>query len=112
MTVTAKVLFETAQIPNANTDLYAAPANTRTILDKMVVTNPTAGALTFTVFLIPAAGAAGAANTVINAQSIAAGASYLCPEVVGHVLAAGDKITAIASAATSLVARISGREVN
>jgi hypothetical protein len=110
--VQAKTLFETAQLPAANTDLYTAPVGTRTIIDKMTVTNPTAAAVTVTVFLVPAAGAAGAANTVISAQSVAAGQSYLCPEVAGHVLNTGDKITAVASTATALVVRVSGREVS
>jgi hypothetical protein len=112
MTVVARTLYETAQVPSAATTAYTAPVNTRTILDKATVTNPTAGALTFTAYLVPSGGTAGATNAVISVQSVAAGASYLCPELVGHVLNPGDFLSIVASAATSLVFRVSGREVS
>ena len=112
MTVRVNALFETAQIPNANTVLYTAPANTRTIIDKMTVTNTTGGALTVTVFLVPSGGAANAGTTVISAQSVASNSTILCSEVVGHILNPGDAIVAIASAAASLTGRASGREVS
>lgn len=112
MTVLAKTLFEATQAPLADTTVYTAPANTRTIVDKFTATNVTAGALTFTVNLVPSGGAAGATNTLIAAQSIAAGASYLCPEIVGHILNPGDFLSIKASAAASINARGSGREVS
>ena len=112
MTVVAKTLYESAQIPTAETTLYTAPANTRTIIDKATITNTTAGAVTATVKLVPSGGSVGASNTVISAQSIAAGASYLCPELAGHILNTGDFVSALAGAATSLTIRISGREVS
>lgn len=112
MTVIARAIYETTQLGSAAASIYVAPANTRTLLDKMTITNPTAGALTFTVNLVPEGGTAGADNIVVSAQSVAAGATYLCPEIVGHVLNTGDFVSAFASAATSLVVRISGREVS
>lgn len=112
MTVQVAALFEAVQIPASNSTLYTSPANTKSIIDKLTVSNPTAGALTFSLFLVPAAGAAGAGNQIISTKSIAANDSYLCPEAVGHTLEPGDTIVAIASAATSLVARGSGRKVS
>lgn len=112
MTVLARTLIQPVQLPAAQATQYTAPANTRTIIDKMTVTNPTAGALTVTVYIVQAAGAAGAGNVLISAQSVAAGAAYLCPEAVGHILNPGDFIAAFASAAASLVMRASGREVS
>lgn len=47
-----------------------------------------------------------------NFTQIAAGATYLCPEVVGQILNPGDFISIKASAATSIGCRISGREVS
>lgn len=112
MTVVAKCLVEGTQIPAANTNLYTAPANTRTIVDKATATNTTAGAVTITFNLVASGGSASATNTVISAQSVAAGATYLCPEVAGHVLNPGDFISAIAGTATSISVRVSGREVS
>lgn len=110
MTVVARTLAETAAIPAAQTTLYTAPANTRAIIDKMTATNTTAAAVTLSINIVVSAGTAGTANLVASAQSIAAGASYLCPEVVGHVLSAGDFVSVLPSAAGVNI-RMSGREV-
>ena len=111
MTVVAKALIETLSLAAAATNQYTAPASTRTIIDKMTATNTTAGALTLTAYLVPSGGATGASTTVISAQSIAPGTTYLCPEVVGHILNPGDAIFTQASGA-GLTGRASGREVS
>lgn len=111
MTIVAKCLIETQVAPIAETSLYPAPANTRTIIDKLSATNTTAGALTITIKLVPAGQVAGVAYEVSHAASIAAGQSYTFPEVIGHVLASGDFISVIASAA-GINIRASGREVS
>ena len=110
MTVLVRTLAECVQVAAADTAYYTTPASTRTIIDKMTATNTTAGTLTLTVNLVASGGSVGASNTVISAQAIAAGATYTCPEVVGHFLNPGDFISAKASAATSITLRISGRE--
>lgn len=111
MTTTAKVLVDAVVAANSETTQYTAPANTRTIIDKMTATNTSGSAATITVKLIPQSGAAGAANTLISAQSIAAGASYLCPEIAGHILKAGDIISTLAGTASAITIRVSGREI-
>jgi hypothetical protein len=111
MTVTAKALVEAIQAPAADTTLYTAPLATRTIIDKLTGTNVSAGAVTLTVNLVPAAGAAGAANAISQAKSIAAGDSYTFPEIVGHVLNPGDILSVKASAGASINVRASGREI-
>ena len=110
MTVVWKGLVEGVVAAAANTTQYTAPANTRTIIDKMTATNTTAGAVTLTVNLVASAGAASAANTVMSAQSIAAGTTYTCPEVAGHVLNPGGFLSTNAGAAASISVRVSGRE--
>ena len=112
MTVVAKTLVEGVVAAAANTTQYTAPANTRTLIDKMTATNTTAGAVTLTVNLVPSGGAAAAANTVMSAQSIAAGATYTCPEVAGHTLNPGGFLSTNAGAAGSISVRVSGREVS
>lgn len=112
MTVVARALVNSKQAESSETTQYTAPANTRTIVDKMTATNTTGGAVTLTTRLVASGGTAGASNSVMSAQSIAAGATYLCPEVSGHVLNPGDFISTLASAATSITIRVSGREVS
>lgn len=112
MSVTAKTLVASAQAPAATTTQYTAPAATRTIIDKFTATNTTGAAATLTIYLVTSGGAAGAANTILSAKSIAAGDCYTCPEVVGHVLNPGDFIATGSGTNNALTIRSSGREVN
>jgi len=112
MTVTAKPLFNAKQAENAETTQYTTPSGTRTIIDKLTGTNTSAAPVTLTVKLVPNAGAAGAPNTIVNVKTIQPNETYTFPEVVGHVLAAGDMISTLASAATAITIRASGREVS
>lgn len=111
MTVTAKVLIESKYAEAAETIQYTAGAATRTLIDKFTATNVTAVAAVITVRLVPSGGTAGASNAISYLQSIAPGASYAFPEIVGHTLATGDFISTLAVTASSLVIRASGREV-
>ena len=110
MTVTVKVLIPAKQAENAQTAQYTA-TNCKTIIDKFTVTNTTAGNVTFSVNLIASGGAAGVSNLILDTQSIAPDETYTCPELVGQVLESGNFISTIASAATSLTIRASGREI-
>lgn len=110
MSVTPKTLIDSQQIANSATTYYTA-TNVRTIIDKFTVCNTTAGAVTVTVDIVDSGGSSGVTERIISARSIAAGETYTCPEVVGHILDSGDFIAALASAATSLTLRASGREV-
>ena len=112
MTVTAKTLVEATQAPAVDTTIYTAPASTRTIIDKFTGTNVTAGVVPLTVNIVAAAGAAGAANVISQTKNIAAGDAYTFPEIVGHVLNAGDFISVKAGAGASINVRASGREVS
>lgn len=111
MAVTAKALFNPLQVAAGETTQYTAAAGVRTIIDKFTGTNTTAGAVTLTVKLIESGGAAGASNTIVSARSLTAGETYTFPELVGHVLNPGDKISTLASAGASITVRASGREV-
>jgi hypothetical protein len=111
VSVTSKSLFNPLQISNAETTQYTAPTGVRTILDKFTATNTTAGAVAITVKLVQSGGAAGVANTIISAKSLAAGECYTCPEIVGHTLNPGDFLSTLAGAAASITVRASGREV-
>jgi hypothetical protein len=108
MTVTAKCLVESKYAENAQTTQYTA-TGVRAIVDKFTGYNGTAGAVSLTVNLVASGGAAGASNVKV-VRSLAAGETYTFPEMVGQVLNAGDFISTLASAATSIVIRVSGRE--
>jgi hypothetical protein len=110
MAVTAKPLIGSKQMEAAQTTQYTA-TNCTAIIDKATVTNTSAGNLTFSVNLVSSGGSAGASNLIIDSRTIAPNECYTCPELVGQVLTNGGFISTIASAATSLTLRVSGREI-
>lgn len=107
MAVTPKALITSQQLTNAAATYYTS-TNIVTIVDKFTLTNTTGGAVTATVSI----GADAASTRIISARSIAAGECYICPEMVGQVLNAGELIQALASANTSITVRASGRTVS
>jgi hypothetical protein len=111
MAVTPKGLIASQQLSGTNATYYTA-TGVRTIIDKMTLTNTTAGAITATIDLVDSGGSAGASERIISARSIAAGETYNCPEAVGHILNPGDTIQGLAGSAASITIRASGREVS
>lgn len=111
MAVTAKGLFNAKQAENVETTQYTAPANTRTIIDKFTGTNTSGAPATLTVKLVPSGGGASSANTITYQKTLAAGEVFTFPEVVGHVLNAGDFISTLAGTAAAITIRASGREI-
>jgi hypothetical protein len=111
MTVVAQTLISAQQAPAAQTTLYPSPASTRTIIDKFTGTNTTAATAKLTVNLVKSGGAASAANVISSAVSIAPGQAYTFPELIGHVLDAGDFISVLADTAAAITVRASGRQV-
>jgi hypothetical protein len=111
LSVTAKPLINSKYASNSLTTEYTAPASTRTIIDKFTATNTDSGAQTISVHIVPSGGSAGASNSITSALSIAAGASVNLPEQANQILAAGDFISVVASVASKVVIRASGREV-
>jgi len=110
MAVTPKVLIPAKQAEAAQTAQYTATA-VNAIIDKFTVTNTSANNVAMSVNLVRVLTTAGADNLVIDARTIAPDETYTCPELIGHVLEAGDFISTLASAATSLTIRCSGREI-
>lgn len=106
MTTTPKVLIQPKLAEIAETLQYTSD-NCKTAIDKLTAVNTGAANVTITVHLVPSGGAAGVANAF--SKTLAAGASWPFPDVVGHVLETGDTISTIASAATISI-RASGRQ--
>ena len=110
MTVSIKVLIPAKQAENSQTTQYTA-VNCKAIIDKFTATNTTAGNVTISVNLVTGGGSAGASNLIVDTRSIAPDETYTFPELVGQSLESGGFISTIASAATSLTIRASGREI-
>jgi len=110
MTVTVKVLVPPLQLQNTQTTQYTA-TNCKAIIDKATITNTDTVNRTVSVNLVTVSGSAGNSNLVIDDKTIVPGETYLCPELVGQSLEPGGFISTIASAATALTFRVSGREI-
>jgi hypothetical protein len=110
MSVSIKVLIPAKQAENSQTTQYTA-VNCKTIIDKATVTNTSSGNVTISVNLVTSGGSPGANNLIMDTRSIAPDETYTCPELVGQALESGGFISTIASAATSLTIRASGREI-
>lgn len=110
MTVTVKVLIAAKQAENAQTTQYTATKCTA-IIDKFTATNTSASNVTLSVNLVTSGEAAGTSNLIVDTRAIAPDETYTFPELVGQVLANGGFISTVASAATSLTIRASGREI-
>lgn len=110
MAVIAKVLVAPLQLATAATTQYTA-TGVKAIIDKATVTNTDTVNRSFNVHLVTSGGSANNGNLVIDTKTVVPNETYLCPELVGQVLDAGDFISTTASAATALTLRISGREI-
>jgi hypothetical protein len=110
MTVSIKVLIPAKQAESSQTTQYTA-VNCKAIIDKFTITNTSAGNVTISVNLVTVSGSPSAANLIMDTRAIAPDETYTCPELVGQALESGGFISTIASAATSLTIRASGREI-
>ena len=110
MAVTTTVLIPGKIAENSETTQYTA-SGVKAIVDKFTALNYSAGAVTFSVNIVTVAGSAGNLNLIVKTKTLQAGETYTFPEIVGQVLNAGDFISTIASAATSISFRASGREI-
>ncbi len=114
MAIAPAVLFGPLSVSNASTALYTSPAGVTTVVNRVVFTNVTAGSVTLTVWVVRSGGATANSHIVIGAvsggQSISAGPSepYVANSLASLVLAPGDAIWALASAASSINAIGSG----
>jgi len=110
MATLIKTLIPSKQAESAQTTQYTA-SNCRAIIDKMTATNTSASNVTISVNLVASGGTAGASNLIVDSRAIAPDETYTFPEIVGHSLESGGFISTVASAATSLTIRASGREI-
>lgn len=105
-TVLQALLVPPIQLTGSDAAYYTAPSNTTARIGRAVFTNTTSGGVTITVNLSTSSSAA--ANELIHARVIAAGESYVSPELAGLVIPAGYSLRAIAGSATSITLEVSG----
>lgn len=110
MSVIVKNIIPRKQAEATQTSQYTA-TNCKTVIDKLTVTNTSAGNVTISVNLVALSGTAGDSNLIVKTRAIAPNETYTCPELIGQVLESGGFISTIASAATSLTISASGREI-
>lgn len=110
MGVLVKTLIPSKQAEGSQTTQYTA-VSCKTIIDKFTATNTSASNVTLSVNLVTSGGSAGASNLIVDSRAIAPDETYTFPELVGQVLEPAGFISTIASAATSLTIRASGREI-
>lgn len=110
MTVTVSALVASKVAENTQTTQYTS-TNVRTIIDKFTATNYSAASASLSVNLVPSGGSTGDSNLTVKTKTLQPGETYTFPEIVGHILVSGDFISTLASAATSINIRVSGRIV-
>lgn len=110
MPVTILNIIPSKHAESSQVTQYTA-ANATTIIDKFTATNTSSAVATISINLVISGGSAGASNLILDSKKILPGKSYTCPEIVGHVLNENGFISTIASAATSITIRASGREI-
>lgn len=110
MTVTATVLIPAKTAENAQTTQYTS-TNVTTLIDKFTATNYSANAASISVNLVTTGNAAGNDNLIVKTKTLQAGETYTFPEIVGAALASGGFISTLASAASAINIRASGRVI-
>ena len=110
MAVTPKVLVPSKTMEATQQTQYTAD-NIMAIIDKFTVTNVSATNVSFSAHIVASGVSVGAGNQLIKDRTLAPNESYACPSLVGHSLEKGGFISTIASAASSLTMRVSGREI-
>ena len=108
MTIKVSRLVPGSQLTNATATYYTTPVNTSAVVKRAVFCNTTGLAATITVYVVPSGGAAGVTNEIIAAYSIAAGASYVSPELAGVVLGPGDTLQALSGTNAAVTIVVSG----
>lgn len=109
MATTYKVLGQSAPADTNNANLYTVPASTQAVVSTISVTNDTATAATFRIYIRVAGAAAGAINNLYYDTSLAANSTLMITS--GLTLGTGDIITVQSGTANALTFQAFGSEV-
>ena len=111
MSTTARSLVGGVLLSTTPTVYYTVPASTTTVIKRATFSNTSSSAKTITVNLVPGGSAIATANQIINARSLAAGETYVAPELTNQVLATTGMIYANADASGAVSMTISGVQI-
>lgn len=106
-TINQALLVAATQLGSSDAALYTVPTQTTAKIGRAVFTNTSASAVTITAGITPST-ALGAGTTLISAQPIAPGQSYVSPELAGAILPAHFALHAFASVASAVTVMVSG----
>lgn len=110
MTVTVAVLIPAKTAEDVQTSQYTS-TNLSTIIDKFTATNYSANPASISVNLISPLDVAGDNNLIVKTKTLQAGETYTFPEIVGAALPSGGAISTVASVASAITIRASGRQI-
>lgn len=88
MATTWKELVKGTALTGTSALMYTAPVLTSTSIQAAAVTNPTAGAVTVNIFLVPVGQSVGAAYRILS-QNVAAASTANLSSIVNHKLEPG-----------------------
>ena len=111
MAVNVKVLIPAKIAESVQTTQYTANGVT-TLIDKFTATNYSGAVASISVNLVTFTDTAGNQNLIVKTKTLQPSETYTFPELVGAALAPGGFISTLASAATSINIRSSGREIS
>lgn len=111
MATTPKKLIPGSLLTTSAVAYYTAGASTKAIIQDATVSNTSGGAVTVTVYLVPSAGSASAANTIIPSITLAANEVQKLWQLVPHVVEAGGTIQALSNTGAAVSFQASGVEV-
>jgi hypothetical protein len=109
MAVNPKQMIANQTVGASTTTFYTVPANTIARVNELLLCNTDTAARTVTVYFVPAAGTAAAANTVLKDVVVAAGETRFFG--LDQVLETGGFVQAAADAASVVAVRMSGLEI-
>jgi hypothetical protein len=110
MGVRFKELIPAKVAENTNTTQYTADGCTA-IIGKFTAINTSASNANFSVYITAEGDGLTEATRIIKERQLAPSETYTCPELSGHVLDEGAFISTVASAASAITIRCSGREI-
>lgn len=108
MTVNVTVLIPAKTAENSQTTQYTS-TNVTTLIDKFTATNYSAVAASISVNLVTGGTSSGNDNLIVKVKTLQPSETYTFPEIVGAALAPSGYISTLASAASSINIRASGR---
>lgn len=108
---TPKAFVDGTNLTAVAATYYTAGSGVRAIIKKATFVNDHTSAVTVTINIVPSGGAADYKNRITKTKSIAAGETWVCYEIEGHIINASGFISMLASVTEKIGCRISGYEV-